>query len=204
MLRPYLLLQVLLWLFVSGCSLFDLGSNQEREEGLPFEQIALLGVDRLSIGSTFQVVVRTQEEYEELVYERYQKPLSEYCNEHYADVRKRLERENSGSSEAEIQKWLNEVCIEETPVFQELEGVEHPTIDFSEHALLGQSARTGSCPDPSYDLTLAKIEATYRYQVLVTRYGTCERAYHKNLWILTPPIPESSDVVFEQEVQTAK
>ncbi len=188
---------------LGGCDLFLTDENGSTTE-IQFEQIELPGIDRLSVGGTFQIVVRTQEEYEALIYERYQRPLNDYCNENYTDERRQLEKENPGLSETEIQERLNEICVERTPVFNGLERVEHPAVDFSEHSLLGQDAHAGGCSAPDYAVRLTKLDRTYKFFVEITQNGSCERAWPKNLWILTSPIPDHSDVTFEREIQTVE
>lgn len=181
----------------------EIGSPEDSGEvvEVPFEEISLPGIDRLPTGGTFQVVVRTQAEYEQLIDERFHERLNGYCNKWFPEIRQELEERHSGLPSGEIQRLLNEICIERVPVLKGLEDVEHPEIDFSQYTLLGQDAHGSGCRQPDYDINLTTDGEgnQYRFHVLVTQYGLCEMALDRNLWIIAPGIPRTSEVVFEKD-----
>lgn len=193
-------------LILVGCNenkLLDSGQTLEERnfEELSIEEISLEGVDRLSIGGTFQEVIRTQDEYDQLIYERFQKPLDDYCNSWFPEIRQELEQQHPELSPEEIQQILNQRCITRTPVFKGLENVKHPEFDFSKYTLLGQDAHASGCRKPDYDISLTSYShgIQYEFYVLITQYGLCSMAIDRNLWIIAPRIPEESEVVFEKE-----
>ena len=186
----------------TGCDAF--GRNEiieESDEGIPvpFQRISMVGMDRVSFGGDFQAVVRTQEEYDQIIYKRFQKPLDDYWNENYESTRQWVIEQNPGLSEEEIEERVRDAFYNALP-FYGTENIKHPDIDFSRHTLLGQAAHTGGC-DAKWDAGVTKRENTYTFRVLVTSIGSCEMAISNNIWGLTPRIDSTSTVVFQVDVR---
>ncbi len=182
----------------TGCDTF--GRNEiidESDEGIPvpFQRISMAGMDRVSYGGDFQAVVRTQEEYDQIIYERFQKPLDDYWNEHYESTRQWVVEQNPGLSEAEIEERVRDAFYNALP-FYGTENVKHPDIDFSRHTLLGQAAHTAGC-SADWEAGVTKKDDTYTFRILVTSIGSCEMAISRNFWGLIPRIDDTSTVVFE-------
>lgn len=45
---------------------------------MPFEEIQMDGMDKISIGGKLEVVINSQKEYNELIYRKFKKPLDDY------------------------------------------------------------------------------------------------------------------------------
>jgi hypothetical protein len=186
---------LLVVLSVTSCDSVAVG------DGNGVELIELPGVDRVSRGGSFETVVRTREEYDRLIQERYHDPLNEYCNRSYPEERLELEHQEPPLTEGEIQEILNRQCIARDLLYRGLLSVRHPEIDFSKHSLLGLGVGAGGCTQPEYLIHFSRSGMTYTLYVRITEFGRCERAWSKNLWVLTPRIPEYAGVRFEKVVK---
>lgn len=86
----------------------------------------------------------------------------------------------------------------------EWEKAKYPKINFSEHSLLGQNTRASGCTTPDYDVRLTRANGNYTYHIKITQYGLCEKGIFKDFWIITPKIPEESEVTFKTEYRRRK
>lgn len=167
------------------------------EDEVHFNEIQMEGMDKVSIGGNLEVVVRTQEEYEKIIYQRFQKPLDEYWNENYESVLQSVKEQNPGLTDEEYENMVKQVFYSVLP-FRGTENYTHPRINFNQYTLLGQDANSGGCELPEYKMEVVKNGREYIYRITIKRIGSCDMGILKNKWILIPKIPSGSKVIFEK------
>ena len=164
---------------------------------IAFEEIQMQGMDRVSIGGKLEVVINSQEEYEELIYQRFQKPLDDYWNTNYQSVLQTVKEQNPGLTDEEYEELVREIFYSTLP-FKGTENYIHPKINFNQYTLLGQDANSGGCELPAYKIEVLKNGAEYVYRITIKQTGNCEMSILKNKWILIRKIPTDSNVKFEK------
>ncbi len=164
---------------------------------IQFEEIQMQGMDKVSIGGKLEVVINSQEEYEELIYKRFQKPLDDYWNANYESVLQSVKENNPGLMDEEYEELVREIFYSTLP-FRGTENYTHPQINFNQYTLLGQDAHTGGCELPEYKIEVEKNGKEYIYRITIKRKGSCEMAILRNKWILVPKIPTNYNVKFEK------
>ncbi len=168
-------------------------------EPVEFRIIEMVCMDRVSIGGELQVVVRTEEEYEDLIVEWFQRPLDEYWAENYPRVRARVEQRYPGQSDEWYEAKVREIFYSVLP-FRGTANCSHPDIDFSEHSLLGLAVHGGGCRTPDYKVEYLVDRGRNRntLRVGIRQYGSCEMAISANKWLLVPRLPSEVEVQFER------
>lgn len=180
-------------------SLLNSNCNPTSPEDLtiPFEKIQMQGMDRVSIGGKLEVVINSQEEYEDLIYKRFQKPLDDYWNANYESVLQSVVEQNPGLTDEEYEELVREIFYSTLP-FMGTKNYTHPQIDFNQYTLLGQDAHSGGCEVPEYKIEVVKNGKEYIYRITIKRKGNCEMGILRNIWILIRKIPTDSNVKFEK------
>ncbi len=166
----------------------------------PFERILMECMDAVSIGGTLEAVARTQEEYEQLILERFQQPLDDYSNANYDRVKQGVLDRNPGIDDEECEQRVREIFYSVYP-FRGTEDCTFPEIDFETFTLLGQDANATGCGDPDYEIEILRDDErrTVTFRLGITEHGSCEIAINRNQWVLVPKIPPPYTVLFEKE-----
>ncbi len=194
-----LVCSVLLFSFLfSHC---DLNSSEETTI-IPYEEILMECMDMVSIGGKFEAVINSQEEYEKLIYDRFQMPLDYYWDTNYDATLQFVQQQYPGLTDEEYERLVLEMFYSALP-FKGTENCSHPEINFDKYTLLGQAAHTSGCELPEYIIEVERNRSEYVYRVTIKRIGDCEMAISKNKWILIPKIPREYPVKFEI-IQTIK
>jgi len=164
---------------------------------IPFEEIQMDGMDKVSIGGKLEVVINSQEEYEEIIYQRFQKPLDDYWNANYESVLQSVKQNNPGLTDEEYEELVREIFYSTLP-FKGTENYTHPKVNFNQYTLLGQDTHTGGCGLPEYKIEVVKNVREYIYRITIKRKGSCEMAIFRNKWILVSKIPANYNGKFEK------
>jgi hypothetical protein len=164
---------------------------------IAFEEIQMQGMDRVSIGGKLEVVINSPKEYEELIYQRFQKPLDDYWNDNYESVLQSVKEQNPGLTDKEYEELVRKIFYSTLP-FMGTENYTHSQIDFNQYTLLGQDAHSGGCEVPEYKIEVIKNRKEYIYRITIKRKGSCEMGILKNIWIIIRKIPTGSNVKFEK------
>ncbi len=179
----------------------SLGCDSLTEPSTSFEpqMVELACMDRVSIGGTVRAVVRTQEEYEALIHQRFTKPLQDYWDAHYDSVLARQMERYPGLTPEEYEDLVRAVFYSVLP-FRGTEGCEHPEIDFATHTLIGMDASSDGCEEPEINIkyTPPTAERDAVLVIFVHQFGACEIGRLENVWALVPSIPEAAGVRFER------
>lgn len=165
---------------------------------IPFEEVQMEYLDKVSIGGNLEIVINSQEEYDELIYQKFQKPLDEYWDNNYESVLLSVIQQNPGLTDEEYEILVRERFYLFLP-FKGTENSNHLQIDFSKYTLLGQAAHSGGCEHPEYIIEVGKYnnKLEYVYRVLIKRNGNCEMGFDKNKWLLIQKIPKDVSVKFK-------
>ena len=165
---------------------------------IPFEEVQMEYLDKVSIGGNLEVVINSQEEYDELIYEKFQKPLDEYWDNNYESILQSVMLENLGLTDEEYEILVRERFYLFAP-FSGTENSNHLQIDFSKYTLLGQAAHSGGCELPEYIIEFGNYinKKEYIYRLWIKRNGNCEMAFNKNKWALIQKIPKDISVRFK-------
>jgi len=165
-----------------------------------YTEISQTCMDRVSIGGSLQVAVRNQADYDSLWYARFQKPLDDYWNQHYASVLSSVKQNHPGLGDSAYAELVRNVFYSVLP-FMGTDTCRQPVIDFNEYTLLGQDAHAGGCMVPDYQIAVIRndIEEELTFKITIVKHGYCSQAIMSNKWILVPQIPESYSVVFQKE-----
>jgi hypothetical protein len=185
---------VLLTLSFEGCS--DLGP----ELGTGYQEVFLICVDKVSMGGTLQAVIRSQEEYDRLILDRFTKPLQDYWNENYQSVLEIVRRRYPGLTEQQYADSVRRIFYS-TPPFMGTENCSHPSFDFAKYALLGQDSHGTGCRQPDYTINVSSDNETRTviFTVSILQHGLCEIAFNRNTWVLVPRLPPGYTVRFQKE-----
>jgi hypothetical protein len=188
-------------LFVlAGCMEYPFPDEDEDEEPvtLEHEEIHLRGVGTLSGGRINEVVVRSQADYDRLIYEYFQVPLIDYCASWFPEIRRRLEA-TPGLSVEEKMRIMDAECIPRAAVFAGLENWQPPEIDFAASTLLGQFVSAGGCRvEFDGSVVLDARNRTCTFHIRTVSYGHCLADRSRLFWVLIPRIGSDVDVVFDQ------
>lgn len=165
---------------------------------IPFEEVQMEYLDKVSIGGNLEVVINSQEEYNELIYQKFQKPLDEYWDNNYESILQSVMLENLGLTDEEYEILVRERFYLFAP-FSGTENSNHLQIDFSKYTLLGQAAHSGGCELPEYIIEFGNYinKKEYIYRLWIKRNGNCDMSINKNKWILTHKIPKDYSVKFQ-------
>jgi len=165
---------------------------------IPFEEVQMEYLDKVSVGGNLEVVISSQEEYDELIYQKFQKPLDEYWENNYESILLSVIQQNPGLTDEEYEILVRERFYLFAP-FSGTENSNHLQIDFSKYTLLGQAAHSGGCELPDYIIEVGKYnnKREYVYRVIIKRNGDCAAAFNKNEWVLIQKIPKDYSVKFQ-------
>jgi len=165
-----------------------------------YAEVDMQFMDLVSSGGTTEVVVRTQAQYDSLVYRRFTKPLQDYWNANYDTVLYYVRRNNPGLSDFAYTVLVREAFYQ-FPPFRGTENCSRPYIDFTHFTLLGFNTSAGGCSRPDYTILVARDDnkRELEFKILVLQHGGCEMEFAKNHWILVPRLPDAYHVVFTRE-----
>jgi hypothetical protein len=192
---------ILILLIVLSCKKSSLEPVYEKPVVIYFEEVSMECMDKVSNCGSFQVVVNTQEEYDQLYKDRFTTPLENYWNKHYYSVLSSMKVRYPGLTQAEYDDLVREVFYSTLP-FKGTDSCNHPVIDFSIYTLLGQDAHAGGCSAPNYVVSVTKDDRNKEilFHIRIEEHGSCLMAICSNKWILIPKMSESYTVKFEREV----
>ena len=174
---------------VAGCS------DSGEESG--FQEISLRCVDLVSSGGSLQVVISTEEEYQQLIYEQFTRPLQDYWNAYYPSVLQSVKNHNPGFTEQQCADSARRIMYL-FPPFLGTENCSHPTIDFTKYTLLGQDSHASGCYRPDYLVAIFRDDRTrtISFTVNILQHGRCEMGFSRNTWVLVPKLPDGYEVKF--------
>ena len=160
-------------------------------------------MDVVSMGGELQVVVRTEEEYQELISSRFQGPLDQYWAENYPRVRASVEQRYPNQSSEWYEAKAREIFYSAYP-FRGTENCSHPEVDFSRHSLLGVAVHGSGCRTPDYGIEYLVDPRQNRHtlRVRIQQHGYCEMANNANKWVLVPRVGPEVVVQFERDWTT--
>jgi hypothetical protein len=193
--RNFLIISVLCYtILISGCS----PSSTEDKHSIHFQEIQMECMDKVSNGGILQVIINTKQEYDELIYKRFQKPLEEYWQNWYDIFLQSVKQRYPGLSEEEYERLVRDIFYSNLP-FLGTENCTHPDIDFSRYTLLGTNTNASGCEVPDYNISVEKDnnKREYLFRVVIKEKGLCEQAFVKNTWILIPKIESNNNVIFD-------
>lgn len=169
----------------------------------PYTRITVDCIDGATAGGgpTHGWVIRTQAEYDTLIYEEYQKILDTYRSAWYPDILADVRRDYPGLSAEESARIAEERLYQFAP-FLWTKGCTNPPIDFSSLTLLGYGVHSSGCRQPDYviDVGTDHIEASVNLHVKIVEHNYCEPYRYEIIWLLVPRIAEVYDVHFSSEV----
>lgn len=188
--------------YVPGPQVEDSPTRCTEPPGLlpvPFDRIALPCIDMVSPGFRLGVVARTQEEYDRLIYEKFERRLEEYWEKNYPSVKESLRRRHPDISDDELEDLVREYFYSTYP-FRGTEDCTLPEIDFSQYSLIGQGTTAGGCEEPGYGIEVFRDDEAkeYTFRITIFVYGFCMSGINSNHWVLVPRIPPSYEVAFEE------
>ena len=162
--------------------------------------VSLACIDHVSIGGRLNKAIRTQAEYDSLIYQYYQKRLDDYWNANYQSILHEVMVEYPGLSDSEYAVLVRNVFYSALP-FAGTENCSFPSIDFTQNTLLVQSVSTGGCRGPDITVNVIRNDARKEivYSSRVVTHGNCAMAYFVRKWLLVTKIPESDSVIFTQQ-----
>ena len=184
---------VIFILISSGCE----DANESIIDIIP-DQIDMICMDIVSMGGTLNAVIRTQQEYEEIIEQRFDIPLQTYWDGNYESVLSNIMDRNPGLSAYEYEEMVREVFYTYLP-FRGTDECEHPTIDFGAYTLLGVDAGAGGCEKPEIEVQYTSQNGVAILSLFITTFGSCEAWHSQNIWVLVPKISENTDGQFEKE-----
>ncbi|MBN1639465.1 MAG: hypothetical protein JW866_10885 [Ignavibacteriales bacterium] len=181
-------------MLLSSCDLIEF----EDFEKISYQQIEMECMDLISIGGKLQTIIFSQSDYDNLIYQRFTKPIHFYLSRDLPSIIEHIRNMYPNLTEQEILNKAIEIFYSD-PWRAGTKDCEHPKIDFNRYTLLGQSAHSEGCKRPDYKIEFRKsnFKNEYIFKITITRYGSCEMAILKNIWILVPKIPKGSIVRFE-------
>ena len=164
------------------------------------KEVLIEGMDIVSIGGKLEVTIDSNSEYEELIYERFQKPLNDYWKTNYDSVLQNVKTQYPGLTNEEYEDLIRQIFYSVYP-FKGTENWSPPKFDFLKYTLLGQSVYAAGCKSPDYYIEIINNEITKEliYKITITEYGTCEMVFNNNKWILISKIDESYKIRFVKE-----
>jgi hypothetical protein len=179
-----------------GCNEHGTDVNESAEE------VSMTGMDKVSMGGGLQVVIRTQAEYDRLVYDRYTKPLQDYWDKYYASILESVKSNYPNRSDSEYVVRVKQVFYSALP-FKGTEGYVHPTFDFSKYTLLGQSVTGHGCSVPTYQPSVLRNDKdrSILFRVVVQQEGTCDMGWDKHVWMLVRKVSTNYVVNFETKTE---
>ena len=176
------------------------GNPSPAGQNEPAVEVIMDCLDRVSIGGTVQAVVNSQSEYDQLIYDRFTRPLQEYWNANYDSTLAQIRRRYPGLSDEEYARLVRQAFYSSFP-FRGTDSCSTPAIDFTNFTLLGIDALAGGCTRPDYEMTVVRNDSTQTvtYKVRITQHGRCEIGWNRNKWILARKIPGNYTVQCERE-----
>ena len=198
--RFFILILSIFILSLNNCKLSNESINVNDFESVFYEEILMEGMDIVTMGGSLEVVVNSQSEYEQLIYDRFEKPLQDYWDANYDTLLKSVKENNPGLTDEEYKDLVREIFYSIYP-FKGTENYNHPSIDFSKYTLLGQAAHAYGCSEPNYTILVLKnkIKKQMIYRIHIKINGDCEMAINRNKWILIYKIPSDYKIKFELE-----
>jgi len=187
-------------MFLFGCNDKEDVVTNPTPVSVPTVSISLACIDHVSMGGRLNRAIRTQAEYDYLIYQYYQKPLNDYWNANYQSVLQTIKEEYPGLTDLEYAVLVNKAFYTSLP-FEGTENCSFPSIDFSQNSLLVQSVKTGGCrfPDLTPNVTWDDTKKEVHYSLKVTTHGNCMMLIFRRKWLLVPRIPDSYNVIFTQD-----
>jgi hypothetical protein len=165
-------------------------------DSVSFTEITQPCIDMVYRGGDLKVVINSQREYDELIYNYFTKPLDEYWNSHYPSLLENLRNKYPGLTEDEYHLRAREIIYSVLP-FAGTENCAHPEINFNEYTLLGTNADASGCEAPEYKMDVIRNGGEYIFIINIRTIGDCDMAILHNKWILVPKIPAGYKVSFE-------
>jgi hypothetical protein len=187
-------------MLISGCSVsYDSLSADTASE--PYTPTKMEGMDIVTIGDNFEVTIRSDSEYQNLIFQRFQKPLDDFWNANYDRILQSIKTQNPGLTDEKYEQLVKDVFYDTLP-FRGTENWLPPKIDFSKYIILGQSAHASGCEPPDYTVQMIKNKKKKEliFKVVLKEYGLCEMFIAKNIWVLVSKNNEAYKIGFEKEI----
>jgi hypothetical protein len=172
----------------SSCSDFGSGFVSDSQE------VELRCLDIVSNCGSLQVVVNSQAEYDQLIFQRFTRPLQEHWDRHYASILASVRGRYPGLTDEQYEDSVRAIFYQVAP-FRGTEGCVHPSFDFERYTLLGVAAHGAGCSQPEYATEIYRDDDARALTVIVkiVQHGYCEVSICHNIWVLIPKVPSSYD-----------
>lgn len=189
-----------------GSYLIDLRPKSSFEP-LAVQNIAVDCVSGVLSRGPNDIVITTQEEYEQFLDWKFKQRLDGTWDYHFPNVLEVFMRKYPGLTESEyVQLATDSLLRMEVFIWAKNCGYPdggplygNPEIDFNTYTLLGARIEGGGCSGPEIDLLEAIIDAEqmkYVYRIHIIWHGSCEMALYGLVWVLVPRLPEGYTVEF--------
>jgi len=179
---------------VGGCS--DSGI----EPGGEVREVVLSCIDLVTVGGTLQTIINSQRDYDQLIFDRFTKPLQDYWNANYASILQSVQTRYPGLTDQQYADSVREIFYSVYP-FRGTDNCSHPIFDFRRYTLLGQDSHGSGCQQPDIVSSISRNDETRTivFKVRVLQRGSCDMVFHRNTWMLIPKLPEGYIVTFLKE-----
>ncbi|MCH7496867.1 MAG: hypothetical protein IH971_03335 [Candidatus Marinimicrobia bacterium] len=178
-------------------------------ESVTFDLISLKCMPNIMAPGT--LVVRTQEEYEQFLDDRFTQKLDSHWERFYPGLLETAKQQNPGLTDEEYEALVKDMMFQFLP-FSMVKDCGYPDdppifgfpkIDFSSHTLLGIGIGGGGCAADSFGVEVFREDAQLRYicRGHAIFYGTCEKIISRYFWLLIPPMPESYSIEFDVDIE---
>lgn len=183
----------LLFLGLSGCS--DLNGELRTD----MQEVFLTCVDMVTTGGALEVVINSQQEYDQLIFQRFTKPLQDYWNANYPSVLRSITNRYPGLTDQQYADSVRRILYSVLP-FRGTEKCSHPGFDFSRYTLLGQDSHGGGCSQPTYATSILRDDqnGTVTFTVNILQHGNCAMGFSRNTWVLVPKVPPGYTIRFQK------
>ena len=156
------------------------------------------------------IVITSQEEYEQFIDWKFKQRLDAAWSGRYPDVLEAVRQGHPGLTEAEYEEMATNRLFQERPFVWGKECgypdkgplYHNPEIDFDTHTLLGARIIGGGCSGPEFDnLEAFKNDSQMKYifRVHVIWHGHCSMVLYGLVWALIPRLPKGYTVELDRQ-----
>jgi hypothetical protein len=164
---------------------------------IPFTNISVDCINRVSSGGYWKGVVNTQLEYDNLIYKMFQQPLDEYWNSNFENMLEHAKEEYPGLTDSEYVEIVTKRFYE-IPPFLGTANCTIPTIDFSHYTLLGMGVNGGGCSIDHIPTVTDSRNGHIVFKVNIYEHGSCEMGWSFNEWVIIPKISQYQTILFQK------
>ena len=177
-------------------------SENESIKSIEFEEIELECINGTSrCSGSLAVRIDTQEEYDSLYYYDFTKILDDWLSNNYSSLISGVIKNFPGASPEDYDSILINDYVYNFLPFKWIKDCTHPSVDFNNYTLLGQSVSASGCSTPTLE-TVVYINKSKKELTFLTRvetYGNCEMGFGFCVWILVDKLADDYEIAFKLE-----